>query len=64
LIGVTPKGLAEGAGKVRNTFGSNISFGMDVVAKSGGFDVAMGGGRAIRISMTGQKNYACGCTKG
>ncbi|OYR80745.1 glycosyl transferase family A [Halorubrum sp. E3] len=43
LVGVTHRGFADGPGKVRNTFGSNISFRADVFAELGGFDVDIGG---------------------
>jgi len=43
LIGVTHRGFADGPGEVRNTFGSNISFRMDVFERLGGFDTEIGG---------------------
>jgi len=43
LIGVTHRGFADGPGEVRNTFGSNISFRMDVFEVLGGFDTEIGG---------------------
>ncbi|QLG26097.1 glycosyltransferase family 2 protein [Halorarum halophilum] len=43
LVGVTHRGFADGAGEVRNTFGSNISFRRDVFLELGGFDTAIGG---------------------
>lgn len=43
LVGVTHRGFADGAGEVRNTFGSNISFRVDVFAELGGFNVDIGG---------------------
>lgn len=41
LIGVTHRGFPE-EGPVRNTFGSNISFRVDVLEKLGGFDANLG----------------------
>jgi len=43
LVGVTHRGFADGAGEVRNTFGSNISFRANVFEALGGFDVDIGG---------------------
>jgi len=43
LVGVTHRGFADGAGEVRNTFGSNISFRRAVFRDLGGFDTAIGG---------------------
>ncbi|SER82595.1 glucosyl-dolichyl phosphate glucuronosyltransferase [Natrinema salaciae] len=43
LVGVTHRGFADGAGEVRNTFGSNISFRRDVFLNLGGFDTDIGG---------------------
>lgn len=43
LVGVTHRGFAEGAGYVRNTNGSNISFRRDVFLDLGGFDTDIGG---------------------
>jgi GT2 family glycosyltransferase len=43
LVGVTHRGFADGSGEVRNTFGSNISFQMDVFEELGGFDLDIGG---------------------
>jgi glycosyltransferase involved in cell wall biosynthesis len=43
LVGVTHRGFADGPGWVRNTFGSNISFEMDVFLELGGFDTEIGG---------------------
>ena len=43
LVGVTHRGFAEGAGEVRNTFGSNISFRAEVFEELGGFDTNIGG---------------------
>ena len=43
LVGVTHKGFADGAGEVRNTFGSNISFRADVFEELGGFNINIGG---------------------
>ncbi|WP_248516815.1 glucosyl-dolichyl phosphate glucuronosyltransferase [Salinarchaeum laminariae] len=43
LIGVTHRGFADGAGEVRNTFGSNISFDREVFLELGGFDAEIGG---------------------
>ncbi|MFB6142858.1 MAG: glucosyl-dolichyl phosphate glucuronosyltransferase [Halorientalis sp.] len=43
LVGVTQRGFADGAGEVRNTFGSNISFRRDVFLDLGGFDPDLGG---------------------
>jgi len=43
LVGVTHRGFAEGAGEVRNTFGSNISFDREVFLELGGFDAEIGG---------------------
>jgi len=43
LVGVTPRGFADGPGEVRNTFGSNISFDREVFLELGGFDVDIGG---------------------
>jgi glycosyltransferase involved in cell wall biosynthesis len=42
LIGVTHKGFADGAGEVRNTFGSNISFRREAFEELGGFDENLG----------------------
>ena len=43
LIGVTHRGFADGAGEVRNTFGSNISFRTCLFEELGGFNVSIGG---------------------
>jgi glycosyltransferase involved in cell wall biosynthesis len=43
LVGVTHRGFADGAGEVRNTFGSNISFRANVFEALGGFNVDIGG---------------------
>lgn len=43
LIGVTHRGFADGAGEVRNTFGSNISFRTNLFEELGGFNVSIGG---------------------
>ena len=43
LIGVTHRGFADGAGEVRNTFGSNISFRTNLFEELGGFNVNIGG---------------------
>ena len=43
LVGVTHRGFADGAGWVRNTFGSNISFKRDVFLELEGFDTEIGG---------------------
>jgi glycosyltransferase involved in cell wall biosynthesis len=43
LVGVTHRGFADGAGEVRNTFGSNISFKREVFLDLGGFDTEIGG---------------------
>ncbi|WP_136715459.1 glucosyl-dolichyl phosphate glucuronosyltransferase [Halorientalis salina] len=43
LVGVTHRGFADGAGEVRNTFGSNISFRRDVFLELDGFDTDIGG---------------------
>ena len=42
LIGVTHRGFAEPGEEVRNTFGSNISFRMEVIEELGGFDPHVG----------------------
>ena len=42
LIGVTHRGFAEPGEEVRNTFGSNISFQMEVIEELGGFDPHVG----------------------
>jgi glycosyltransferase involved in cell wall biosynthesis len=42
LIGVTHRGFADGAGEVRNTFGSNISFRREAFEELGGFDENLG----------------------
>jgi len=56
LVGVTHRGFADGAGEVRNTFGSNISFRRDVFRELGGFDPAVGGRK-------GEKNLQGGETE-
>jgi len=43
LVGVTHRGFADGAGWVRNTFGSNISFERDMFLELNGFDTEIGG---------------------
>ena len=43
LIGVTHRGFADGAGEVRNTFGSNISFRTNLFEELGGFNISIGG---------------------
>lgn len=43
LIGVTHRGFATGAGEVRNTFGSNISFERKKFLDVNGFDTEIGG---------------------
>lgn len=43
LVGVTHRGFSDGAGWVRNTFGSNISFNRDVFRDLDGFDTEIGG---------------------
>lgn len=43
LIGVTHRGFADGAGEVRNTFGSNFSVLRTVFEELGGFDTEIGG---------------------
>jgi len=42
LIGVTQRGFADGAGEVRNTFGSNSSFRRDIFLDLDGFDTTIG----------------------
>jgi len=43
LIGATHEGFADGAGEVRNTSGSNLSFRREVFLELGGFDTEIGG---------------------
>jgi len=43
LVGVTHRGFADGAGEVRNTNGSNLSFRREVFLDLEGFDPAIGG---------------------
>jgi GT2 family glycosyltransferase len=42
LVGVTHRGFADGAGEVRNTNGSNMSFRREVLAELSGFDESLG----------------------
>jgi len=56
LVGVTHRGFADGEGKVRNTFGSNISFRADIFHDLGGFDPKIGGRK-------GEKNLQGGETE-
>ena len=43
LIGVTHRGLVDGSGEVRNTFGSNISFRTSLFEELGVFNISIGG---------------------
>lgn len=54
LVGVTHKGFADGAGEVRNTFGSNISFRRDVFLDLGGFNTRIGGRKQDRNLQGGE----------
>ncbi|MGM0717762.1 MAG: glucosyl-dolichyl phosphate glucuronosyltransferase [Halobacteriota archaeon] len=54
LVGVTHRGFADGAGEVRNTFGSNISFRVEVFEGLGGFDVEMGGRKGDKNLQRGE----------
>ena len=56
LVGVTHRGFADGAGEVRNTYGSNISFRSDVFQDLGGFNPEIGGRK-------GEKNLQGGETE-
>ena len=57
LVGVTHRGFGE-EGKVRNTFGSNISFRRDVFLELGGFDPNIGGRKGDKNLQGGETELA------
>ncbi len=57
LIGVTHKGFADAGDEVRNTFGSNISFRLEVFEEIGGFDSEVG--RRGELNIQSEETIFC-----
>lgn len=58
LLGVTHRGFSDGAGEVRNTFGSNISFRAEIFDNLEGFDRNVGG-RKGDVNLQGGETELC-----